>query len=113
MTDFIPPWERYKEVTKLVRQGDIGAALNRQELEWLDNDLKSWVATASKPDFDGPVVRFLDGVAGTTPDESSVEARIYQRWSAYPQIGAMLFATGIPREAIIGKIKTLMQEPEE
>ena len=112
---FVSPWEKYKNVASAVQKGDIEGALSRPELGWLETDLDSWVRTAlNRPtEFDSAQVRFMDALSGTTPDESSLEARICQRWAAYPQIKAMMDATGLKKESFVEIIKDKIQHYKE
>ncbi len=104
---FVPPWKKYSKVASLVKKGDIEGAFARKELSWLEGDIDGWINMAlNKPgDFDSGMVRAMDAIAGTRPDDSSLEARIYQRWSQYPQIKAMLNSTGISRSMMIDYIR--------
>lgn len=109
---FVSPQERYEGIALLVRDGKLDEALRRPELSWLNNDLGSWVDSAlnSPQTFNSALVRGLDALDGMTPDDSSLEARIYQRWSAFPQIEVMISSTHLPRHVFETKIKELIQQ---
>lgn len=118
-TKFVPPWEKYKKVASAVKKGNIEGALSRPELKWLDRDLDSMVRSAltDSSSFDSGQIRFMDALSGVKPDDSSLEARIYQRWAEFPQIKAMKESTGLKRdvfmEIIKGKLQHYQEHPED
>lgn len=106
--EFTPPWVKYKPVADLVRAGKTDDALARPELAWLEADIDSWVNQAlnDPTSFDNALIRTMDAIDHMVPNDESLVGRIYQRWSAYPQISSMLQSTGLSRsvmEAYIAK----------
>lgn len=122
-SQFVPPWEKYKGVADVMRQALalkredpkrqelVQQALSRPELSWMERDIDSWVREAlnSPQTFDSGMIRTMDAMSGVKPDDSSLEARIFQRWSGYPQIAAMLSNTGIGKNTMLGYIRNRIE----
>lgn len=76
----------------------------------LQRDMKINVRDGLTGKFDGSFYRALDAIARIAPDDSSVENRIYQAYTGWPQVRRNIQNRGIRREDLLAEIRRLVKE---